>query len=87
LKILRFKYFDEGSKIKMIIDSLNHSGTGDFAASKLDLVTKSTAKVFYLWTKQLYESGSLTLDAVFGIDLDQSKYTFKENKALINNCL
>jgi uncharacterized protein involved in outer membrane biogenesis len=26
----------------------------------------------------------LTLDAVLGIDLDQSKYTFKENKALIN---
>ena len=27
---------------------------------------------------------SLTLDAVLGIDLEKSKYTFKENKALIN---
>jgi hypothetical protein len=26
----------------------------------------------------------LTLDAVLGIDLENSKYTFKENKALIN---
>ena len=33
---LRFKYFDESSKIRMVIDSLNHSGTGDFANSKLD---------------------------------------------------
>ena len=40
---LKFKYTDEGSKIRMIIDSLNHSGTGDFANSKLDLVTNSNA--------------------------------------------
>src|SRR5690606_11763051 len=26
-----FRYFDEGSKIKLEIDSLNHSGKGDFA--------------------------------------------------------
>ena len=29
----------------MVIDSLNHEGTGDFTNSKLDLTTKSTAKV------------------------------------------
>jgi hypothetical protein len=28
----KFKYFDESSKIKMVIDSINHEGTGDFAA-------------------------------------------------------
>ena len=39
IEIFKFKYFDESSKIKMIIDSLNHEGTGDFAAQKLDLVT------------------------------------------------
>ncbi|PWA06770.1 AsmA-like C-terminal region-containing protein [Flavobacterium psychrotolerans] len=82
---LRFKYFDESSKIKMIIDSLNHSGTGDFAASKLDLVTKSTATVSLFMDKVNYMNKvPLTLDAVLGIDLDKSKYTFKENKALIN---
>jgi hypothetical protein len=82
---LRFKYFDEGSKIKMIIDSLNHSGSGDFAASKLDLNTKSTAKVSLFMDKVNYMNKvSLTLDAVLGIDLEKSKYTFKENKALIN---
>jgi len=82
---LRFKYFDEGSKIKMILDSLNHSGTGDFAASKLDLVTKSTAKVSLFMDKINYMNQvPVTLDAVLGIDLDKSKYTFKENKALIN---
>ena len=81
----RFKYFDEASQIKMVIDSLNHEGTGDFAASKLDLVTKSTAKVSLDLGKVNYmKNVALTLDAVLGIDLEKSKYTFKENKALIN---
>ncbi|MBP6181160.1 AsmA-like C-terminal region-containing protein [Flavobacterium sp.] len=81
----KFKYFDESSKIKMVIDSLNHEGTGDFAAQKLDLVTKSTAKISLDMDKVNYmKNVSLTLDAVLGIDLEKSKYTFKENKALIN---
>ena len=82
---LRFKYYDERSKIKMVIDSLNHEGTGDFTNAKLDLVTKSTAKVSLDMDKVNYMNKvALTLDAVLGIDLDKSKYEFKQNKALIN---
>ncbi|RVT78617.1 AsmA family protein [Flavobacterium sufflavum] len=81
----QFRYFDEKSKIKMLIDSLNHEGTGNFAASKLDLETKSTAKISLDMDKVNYmKNVALTLDAVLGIDLEKSKYTFKENKALIN---
>ena len=81
----KFRYFDESSKIKMTIDSLNHEGTGDFAAQKLDLKTKSTAKISLDMDKVNYMKNiSLSLDAVLGIDLANSKYTFKENKALIN---
>lgn len=80
-----FRYIDQGSKIKMVIDSLNHEGTGDFTNSKLDLNTKTTANVSLDMDKVNYMKNiKLTLDAVLGIDLDQSKYTFKENKALIN---
>jgi hypothetical protein len=80
-----FRYFDESSKIKMVIDSLNHEGTGDFAAQKLDLVTQSTAKISLDMDKVNYmKNVTLTLDAVLGIDLDKSQYTFKKNKALIN---
>lgn len=82
---LRFKYYDEGSKMKMIIDSLNHEGTGNFAASKLDLDTKTTAKLTFDMDKTNFmKNVALSLDAVLGIDLDKSIYTFKENKALIN---
>jgi hypothetical protein len=81
----KFRYFDEDSKIKMVLDSINHEGTGDFAASKLDLKTKSTAKISLDMDKVNYMNKiPLTLDAVLGIDLENSKYTFKENKALIN---
>ena len=82
---LRFKYYDESSKIKLVLDSINHEGTGDFAASKLDLVTQTTTKVSLDMDKVNYmKNVALTLDAVLGIDLENSKYSFKENKALIN---
>lgn len=82
---LKFKYFDEVSKMKLVIDSLNHTGVGNFAASKLDLDTKSTARVsFDMDSTNYMKNVVLDLDAVLGIDLDQSKYTFKKNKALIN---
>ncbi len=81
----KFKYYDEKSKIKMVIDSINHEGTGDFASSKLDLATKSTAKVSLDMDKVNYMNQvAISLDAVLGIDLDKSKYTFKQNKAKIN---
>ena len=81
----KFKYYDEKSKIKMVLDSINHEGTGDFASSKFDLVTKSTAKVSLDMDKVNYmKNVGISLDAVLGIDLDKSKYTFKENKAKIN---
>lgn len=50
---LRFTYFDERSKIKIVIDSLNHTGKGNFLTSKLDLDTKTTAKVSLTWTKRI----------------------------------
>lgn len=82
---LKFKYFDELSKMKLVIDSLNHKGVGNFAASQLDLDTKSTARVsFDMDSTNYMKNVLLDLDAVLAIDLDQSKYTFKKNKALIN---
>ena len=80
-----FAYYDESSKIKMRMDSLYHSGTGDFTASKLDLDTKSEAKISLDMDKINYmKKVPITLDAVLGIDLDKQKYSFKQNKARIN---
>ncbi|WP_309608939.1 AsmA-like C-terminal region-containing protein [Flavobacterium sp.] len=81
----KFKYYDERSKIKMVIKDLNHEGNGNFAAQKLDLITKSTAKISLNMDKMNYMNDvAITLDAVLGIDLDNQKYTFKDNTAKIN---
>ena len=81
----KFKYFDESTKIKMVLDSINHSGTGDFANDILDLDTKTTANISLDMDKVNYMNKlKISLNAVLGIDLKNSKYTFKDNVAKIN---
>ena len=85
VKNMRFTYLDEGSNMKMVLDSINHDGTGNFASQKLDLDTQTTAKLSFEMEKTNYMNNvAITLDAVLGIDLDKMKFQFKENKALIN---
>ena len=85
LENLRFTYLDEGSDMKMVLDSINHTGKGNFAEQKLDLDTKTTAKLsFEMEKNKLMNNVAITLDAVLGIDLDKMKFDFKDNKALIN---
>lgn len=82
---LKFTYLDEGSNMKMVLDSIYHEGKGNFAAQKLDLETKTTAKLSFEMEKMNYMNNvGITLDAILGIDLEKSKYEFKDNKALIN---
>lgn len=82
---LKFSYIDEGSNMKMVLDSIYHEGKGNFAAQKLDLETKTTAKLSFEMEKMNYMNNvRITLDAILGIDLEKSKYEFKDNKALIN---
>lgn len=82
---LKFTYLDEASNLKMVIDKIQHTGTGNFAASKLDLNTATKANLTLDMDKTNYmKEVALTLDAVLGIDLENSKYEFKDNKALIN---
>ena len=70
----KFNYYDEKSKVKMVLDSINHEGTGDFTSSKLDLITKTTAKVSLDMDKANYMNNVvISLDAILGIDLDKSR--------------
>lgn len=82
---LKFRYYDERSKMSVVIDSLNHNGKGDFAANKLDLDTHTDATLTLDMDKVNYmRAVKLKLDAILGMDMDKSIYTFKENKAFIN---
>jgi len=82
---LKFVYFDESSKIKMVVDKIEHTGKGNFAESKLDLITLTKANLSLDMDKTNYMNNvALHLDAILGIDLENSNYEFKDNKALIN---
>lgn len=82
---LKVSYIDEGSKIKLALNELNHSGKGNFVSQKLDLDTETSTRLSFEMDGTNYMNNvNLNLDAVLGIDLDQMKFDFKENKALIN---
>ncbi len=81
----RIKYVDEKAKIRLDIEDLNHKGTGDFSLSKSKLKTYSEAFVSLDYDGVNYlNQNSISLDAVFQMDLDKMKYTFLENEARVN---
>ncbi|WP_334058421.1 AsmA-like C-terminal region-containing protein [Polaribacter sp. P097] len=85
LENMTFNYVDEISDIKLRVSEINHSGQGNFAQDILDLDTETTALLSLDYNKVNYLSDvNITLDAIIGIDLKNTKYTFKENKGFIN---
>ena len=65
---------------------LNHEGHGTFSAEASELNTKSEANVSFTRDSTSYlSSNPIKLEALIGLDLNNSKYTFKENKGFIND--
>ena len=78
-------YIDDPSKTIMHITNLNHEGHGAFSTNTSELDTKSEANVsFNIDIINYLINNKVKLDAVIGMDLSHSKYTFKQNKAFIN---
>ncbi len=81
----RINYLDESTKTFLRITDFNHYGNGDFTADKTNLETNTEAIVsFELDSVNYLKKNSVKLDADFEMDLANQKYTFLENKALIN---
>eukprot|EP00918_Siedleckia_nematoides_P098106 GHVU01214800.1.p1 GENE.GHVU01214800.1~~GHVU01214800.1.p1 ORF type:complete len:889 (-),score=73.49 GHVU01214800.1:2144-4810(-) len=81
-----FNYLDETNNTIFKITNLNHSGNGTFSGDVSELDTKTEANVtFSMDGTEFLSNNSLKLDALIDLDLTNSKYTFKENKALIND--
>lgn len=81
----RVKYDDKTSKVFLEIENLNHEGTGDFSLDQSELDTYSEALVSLDYDGINYlDQHLVSLDAVFQMDLEKSKYTFLENEARIN---
>ena len=81
----KVNYFDESSKIFLTVDEFNHRGTGDFSAATSTLETESTALVSFAFDGTEYlNRNSLELQADFEMDLENMRFTFLENEALVN---
>ncbi len=79
-------YLDEKSKTLIHLSELNHEGNGIFSAEASELDTKSEANVsFTIDSINYLSSNPVKLEALIGLDLNNSIYTFKENKGFINN--
>jgi len=80
-----FSYFDQESKMNVSIDRLFHSGKGSFSKGILDLNTKSHANFSIAVNGVHYmKNVAISLDAIIGMDVENNKYSFKENAGFIN---
>ncbi|TYA74603.1 AsmA family protein [Seonamhaeicola marinus] len=78
-------YLDDATNMAIHISELNHEGHGVFSAQSSELNTKSEANISFAMDSTSYlENNTLKLDANIGLDLNNSIYTFKENKGFIN---
>ena len=81
----RVKYLDEGQKLMLDVEELYHEGTGDFSLAESELDTKSNALVSLDYDGTNYlNRNKVSLDAVIQMDLENMRYTFLENEAMIN---
>ncbi len=85
LENINFNYIDRASLMSFSADSIHHIGKGNFANDVFNLTTETTTLVsFYLENTNYLNKVHVDLDAILGIDLKNSKYSFKENTAHIN---
>lgn len=78
-------YLDKSSKLLFSLTEFNHFGQGTFSGEQSDLDTKTETLVsLSMDSSQYLNNHSIKLDAVIGLNLKDNKYTFKDNKAFIN---
>ena len=85
LKNSDLTYLDESSNLVLYISELNHSGKAKYTSDKSELDTKSEAYVsLTMDSTQYLNHNSIKLDALIDMDFNTNTYTFKDNKAFIN---
>lgn len=78
-------YEDQTTGMVFKIDHLNHNGSGNLEANVTTLNTHTDAEVSFLFGGVNYlDHNSVVLDAQLSMNFDQMKFSFLENKALIN---
>jgi len=79
-------YEDLSIPMGIAATNVNHTGSGDFAESVFDMVSKTTSDAFTVTYGGIsyLENARLNADLTLGMDLNKSQFTFKENKIQVN---
>ena len=78
-------YTDKAAGITLMVDDIQHTGKGDLSLATSELETRTAALVsFEMDSVNYLNKNKVKLDALIGIDLNQNKYSFLENEALVN---
>ena len=78
-------YDDFATGMHLVLSEMNHSGSGDLSLKNSQLQTKTEALVSFEMNEIKYlDENKVALDALIGIDLEENKYSFLDNSALIN---
>jgi hypothetical protein len=78
-------YFDEASGMYLKLEDFNHKGSGNLSTAISQLKTETNAKVSFDYDNTKFiNQQSVELKATIGVDLNEYKFTFLENEALIN---
>ncbi len=81
----RITYEDLSSGMRLHLLEMNHSGAGDLSLEQSQLKTLTDALVSFEMDSTLYlDRHKVSLDALIGIDLVENRYSFLENRALVN---
>ncbi|NND31075.1 MAG: AsmA family protein, partial [Saprospiraceae bacterium] len=86
LQSAHLRYEDQSLPMILAFDRFDHSGKGDFASMQFDLVTLTEVERFSLIYDGVtyFNDASVHLGATMEMDLDQLRYTLKENKLNLN---
>lgn len=85
IKNSAFSYLDQKQGLLINIADFNHNGKGTFGSKISELITHSDANVSLTIDSTNYlNNNPVKLDATILMDLENQKYTFKENEGYIN---
>ncbi len=86
LEKARIHYDDRASQVRLIMDNLNHSGSGDFSADFFTLTTETKA-VTDFWYEGIRYLAQVHTDLLADVDMDMKnmRFTFKQNQIRLND--
>lgn len=82
-----FRYVDKTMPVQVYLHGLNHKGSGDFASNVFDMLTETEIKSGDIYYEGIHyiSKARATAEVNMNMDLDNMKFTFKENFLKVND--